>query len=35
MSLPAWREMLAGVADAYNKAGKNEKAKILDGFAHH
>jgi hypothetical protein len=33
MSLSARREMLAGVADAYNKAGKTEKTKILDGFA--
>jgi hypothetical protein len=35
MSLPARREILSGVADAYNKAGKTEKARILDGFAYH
>jgi hypothetical protein len=33
MSLSARREMLAGVTDAYNKAFRAEKTKILDGFA--
>ncbi len=33
MSLSARREMLDGVRNAYNKAAKPEKTKILDGFA--
>jgi hypothetical protein len=35
MSLPAWREILAGVPETNNKAGTTEQARILDGFAYH
>jgi len=32
MSLSARREMVLGVNDAYGRASKSEKTKILDGF---